>query len=168
MSGFSTYLSQNVINSTLRGVAFSVPSSLYLAVFSSDPTDDNVTVNEVSGAWYARQVTGAWAAPVGAGNSTSNNSQVQYAAVTGSAVTVTHWGIYDAASSGNLLYSGALTTPLDVVKTRMMTASMVGPAPRLRPVLQGIWAQVPPPIHKHKYQKCRHAHAHVQPPHTRT
>lgn len=111
MSGFSTYLSQNVINSTLRGVSFSVPANLYLAVFTSDPTDDNVTINEVAGAWYSRQATGAWAAPVGSGNSTSNNSQIQYSAVTGSPVTVSHWGIYDASTSGNLLYTGALSVP---------------------------------------------------------
>jgi hypothetical protein len=110
MSAFSTYLSQNIINSTLRGVAFSVPSNLYLALFTADPTDNNVTVNEVAGAWYARQATGAWAAPTGSGNVTSNNNQIQYSAVTGSSVTVSHWGIYDALTSGNLLYRGALTT----------------------------------------------------------
>ena len=109
-NGFSTYLSQNIINSTLRGQAFAVPSTLYLALFSSDPTDDNVTTNEVSGAWYARQATGAWAAPVGTGNTTSNSNQIQFSAVTGSSVTISHWGIYDASSSGNLLYTGAFST----------------------------------------------------------
>lgn len=110
-SGFSTFLSQNIINSTLRGEAFTAPSTLYLALFTSDPTDNNITVNEVSGAWYARQVTGAWAAPVGTGNTTSNSNQIQFPAVTGSTVTISHWGIYDASSSGNLLYSGAFTSP---------------------------------------------------------
>lgn len=110
-SGFSTYASQMIINSTLRGQAFTVPSTLYLALFTSDPTDDNVTVNEVAGAWYARQVTGAWSAPVGSANSTSNSNQIQYPAVTGSSVTVSHWGIYDASTSGNLIYSGAFTSP---------------------------------------------------------
>lgn len=111
MSAFSTYLSQNIINSTLRGVAFSVPAELHLALFTSSPTDDNVTVNEVSGAWYDRQATGAWSAPVGSGNVTSNNNQIQFGAVTGSSVTVSHWGIYDADASGNLLYHGALSSP---------------------------------------------------------
>lgn len=110
-SGFSTFLSQNIINSTLRGEAFTVPSTLYLALFTSDPTDNNITVNEVSGAWYARQVTGAWAAPVGTGNTTSNSNQIQFPAVTGSSATISHWGIYDASSSGNMLYSGAFTSP---------------------------------------------------------
>ena len=109
-NGFSTYLSQNIINSTLRGQAFTVPSTLYFALFTSDPTDNNLTVNEVSGTWYTRQSTGAWAAPTGSGNSTSNSNQIQFSAVTGSSVTVSHWGIYDAATSGNLLYSGAFST----------------------------------------------------------
>lgn len=108
MAGFSTYLSQALINSTLRGVAFSVPSSLYLALFTADPTDNNVTANEVTGSWYGRVATGSWAAATGTGNTTSNNNQILFNAVTGSAITVTHWGIYDAASGGNLLYCGAL------------------------------------------------------------
>ena len=111
MSAFSTNLSQRIINSTLRGQAFALPASLYLAQASSSFTDDNVTTNEVSGAWYARQPIASWAAPVGAGNSTSNSNQVQYNAVTGSSVVVSHWGIYDAATGGNLLYHGAHTTP---------------------------------------------------------
>ncbi len=110
MSGFSTYLSQMIINATLRGQAFTVPSTLYIALFTSDPTDDNVTANEVGGAWYARELTGAWSAPVGAGNETTNSNQIQWDAVTGASVTVSHWGIYDAATSGNLLYLGALST----------------------------------------------------------
>ena len=110
MSGFSTYLSQQIINSTLRGASFAIPATLYLAFFTSDPTDNNVTTNEVSGAWYARKVTGAWSAPVGTGNSSSNNNQISFDAVTGSAVTVSHWGIYDALTSGNLLYSDSVGT----------------------------------------------------------
>ena len=110
-NGFSTYLSQNLINHTLRGQASTAPANHYLALFSSDPTDDNVTVNEVAGAWYARQTTGAWAAAVGSGNSTSNSNQIQFSAVTGSSITVSHWAIYDASTSGNLLYTGAFTTP---------------------------------------------------------
>lgn len=110
MSGFSTFLSQIIINITLRGDSYSIPAGHYLALFTSDPTDDNVTANEVAGGWYARQTTGAWTAPVGTGNSTSNTTQITFPAVTTTPVTVTHWGMYDASTSGNLLYSGALTS----------------------------------------------------------
>jgi hypothetical protein len=110
MSGFSTYLAQQIIQITLRGVSYTIPAGHYLALFTSDPTDNNTTANEVAGTWYARQTTGAWTAPVGTGNSTSNTSQITFPAVTTAAVTVTHWGMYDAVTLGNLLYSGALTS----------------------------------------------------------
>lgn len=109
MSGFSTYLAQAAINHFVRRSSQSVPAGTYLALFVADPTDNNVTANEVSGAWYGRQNITSWSAPTGTGSSTSNSNQIAFNAVTGSAVTVTHWGIYDASTSGNLLYSGAFT-----------------------------------------------------------
>ena len=109
MSGFSTHLAQKVINHFFRNSSQTATAATYLALFIADPTDDNVTANEVSGGWYARQQVTSWAAPVGTGATTSNSNEVVFSAVTGSAVTVTHWAIYDAATSGNLLGSGALT-----------------------------------------------------------
>lgn len=102
MSGFSTYEAQRLITA-LRA------ETLYVALFTSDPTDDNVTANEVSGAWYARQALGALSAPVGTGVATSNSNQVTFPAVTGSSVTVSYYGIYDALSGGNLKFSFQVT-----------------------------------------------------------
>ncbi len=106
MAGFSTYLAQAILNHSLRGVAYTPPAGTYLALAVADITDNNVTSNEVTGAWYARQQITSWAAPVGSGVSTSNSNALAYSAITDSAVTVTHWGLYDAATSGNLLASG--------------------------------------------------------------
>jgi hypothetical protein len=116
MSGFSDYSAQATINYWLLGTAMPTVSNRYLAVFTADPKDDNSGVsNEVSGSWYARQVANSWTAPVSnvdgtSGTVTKNSAQISFAAVTGSSVTVTHWGLYDAATGGHLLYSGALTT----------------------------------------------------------
>ena len=116
MSGFSDYTAQATINYWLLGSAMPTVSNRYLAVFTADPKDNNSgAANEVSGAWYARQLANAWAAPTSnidgtSGTVTSNSNQISFAAVTGSAVTVTHWGLYDTLTGGNLLYSGALTT----------------------------------------------------------
>ena len=103
-NGFSTYLSLQLIDTTL----VTPYASRFLALFVGDPTDANLTANEVPTAtWtnYVRQATGSWAAT----NPTSNNNTIQFPAVAGSAVVVSHWGIYDAASNGNLLYSGAIS-----------------------------------------------------------
>ena len=106
-NGFSTFLSNAIVTAVLVTPTFPNAATLYIALFSSDPTDDNVTANEASGAWYARRPTSAFAAA--SAGVTSNSNQIQWSAVTGSAITVTHWGVYDASTSGNLLFSGALT-----------------------------------------------------------
>ncbi len=104
MSGFSNYLANETINSSL----VTPYASRFMALFVADPTDANVTTNEVSAGWYTRKLSGAWASPtVGA---TSNLSNIQWNPVTGGQITISHWGIYDALTSGNLLYSGAFDT----------------------------------------------------------
>lgn len=113
MAGFSNSLAQAVIQHFVRRNTQSVPAGTYLALFVADPTDANVTANEVTGAWYGRQNVSAWTVPSGSTTSTSNSNALTFNPVTTSAVTVSHWGIYDAATSGNLLYSGAL----DAAKT---------------------------------------------------
>lgn len=104
MSGFSTYQA----NKTLNDELVTPYASRYLALFIADPTDNNITANEIVAGWYTRMPTGAWATPTT--GVTSNNNAIQYAAVTGSQVVISHWGIYDAATSGNLRFSGAFVT----------------------------------------------------------
>ena len=105
MSGFSTYQA----NKTLNDELVAPYASRFLALFIADPTDDNITANEVVAAWYTRKPTGSWATPTT--GVTSNNNAIQFDAVTGSQVVISHWGIYDAATSGNLRFSGAFDTP---------------------------------------------------------
>jgi hypothetical protein len=109
MAGFSTYLANSVAAYTLNGSPIVSISGRYFALFTADPTDAFTTANEVSAAWYARQSTGAFSAP--SSGVTYNLNTVQFPAVTGAPVTITHIGIVDAVTGGNLLYSQALTTP---------------------------------------------------------
>lgn len=114
MSQFSDYLESAILNSSLRAVAFPIPSGIHLALFTTDPTD-LASGTEVSGGWYARQNVGlasAWTAPaddVGTGGKkSSNQNAITYPAVTGAGLTVTHIGVFDAASGGNMLYHSPL------------------------------------------------------------
>jgi hypothetical protein len=114
MAGLSDYAEVALLNALLRGTNFSAPTvaSLRLALFTADPTDAG-NLNEVpTGTWYARQPTGAFTAPSPSGsNQLSNNvASITYPAVTGSAVTITHIGIFDAASAGNMLFSAPMVT----------------------------------------------------------
>ena len=111
----SDYLENALINATLRGASFPTPNALFLALFTADPTDANIVANEVNGAWYQRQdITGGGAINSGftapSNGVTSNAKVLTYPPVTDSQVTVTHYGIYDASTGGNLLIHGAMTT----------------------------------------------------------
>lgn len=109
MAGFSTHLANAVINYTLRGQAMPAIAGTYFALFTADPTDAFTAGTEVSAGWYARQATGSFAAP--ASGTTYNAARVEFPAVTGAQITITHVGVVDAQNGGNLLYSEALPTP---------------------------------------------------------
>ena len=110
MSGFSNHLAHQVINHFIRGIAQPATVNTYLALCIADPTDANVTTNEISAPWYARQQVTSWTAPAEADDYTftANTNDVAFPVVTGGAVTASHYGIYDSLTEGNLLSSGAL------------------------------------------------------------
>lgn len=106
MAAISNYLENALINATLRNTTYTSPATVYVALFTSDPTDAG-SGTEVSGGSYTRQ-SATFAAPSNGASST--NADVQFPQATGNWGTITHFGIYDALTTGNLLYHGALTT----------------------------------------------------------
>lgn len=105
MAAMSDYLENAIINATLRGQAYTAPTNVYLALYTSNPTDAG-TGTEVSGGDYARQEITFTAPTNGASPSASD---VLFPIASASWGSVTHIGIFDAATAGNLLYHGALT-----------------------------------------------------------
>ena len=83
------------------------PTNWYVALYTGAPSDSGGGT-EVSGAGYARQSV-AFDAAASPGGTTSNSADVSFTAAGGNYGTVTHLGIFDASSSGNLLWHGALT-----------------------------------------------------------
>ena len=83
------------------------PTNWYIALYTGAPSDAGGGT-EVSGAGYARQSV-AFDAAASPGGTTSNSGDVSFTAVGGDYGTVTHMGIFDASSSGNLLWHGVLT-----------------------------------------------------------
>ena len=113
MTAMSDYLENALINATLRGQAYTAPTTVYMALFTSDPTDAG-TGTEVSGGAYARQVI-TFSAPTN--GSTSNSADVLFPVATAGWGTVSYFAIYDAATSGNMLYQGVLTTAKAISST---------------------------------------------------
>ena len=108
MSEISTYLENALINATLRNTTYTSVATVYVSLWTSDPTDAG-SGTEVSGGSYARQAV-TFGAP-SSGVST-NSADVTFPTCTSAWGTVGWIGINDASTSGNLLYH----TPLDVAK----------------------------------------------------
>jgi hypothetical protein len=105
MAQMSDFLENALINATLRNTTYTSPTNVYVGLFTTDPTDDG-SGTEVSGGSYAR-VIATFAAPSNGVSVT--NADVQFAQATATWGTVTHFGIFDALTTGNLLYHGSLT-----------------------------------------------------------
>jgi len=82
------------------------PTAWYVALFTAAPNDAGGGT-EVSGSGYARQAVTFDAATSGAGT-TSNSIAVSFTAAGGDWGTISHIGIFDAVSAGNLLWHGSL------------------------------------------------------------
>ena len=101
----STYLKNKLINGVLRNTQYTVPTKVYLALYSSDPTVADSGA-ELSGGNYARIEVAFDAPTLGV---TQNTSDLTFPTATSEWVTATHFGIKDALTSGNLLYFGELS-----------------------------------------------------------
>ena len=82
--------------------------TVYLSLYTSNPAEDD-SGTELSGNGYARQSVSFNAASSGAGSATGPTAAKDFTASGGNWGTVTHFGLHDASSSGNLLYYGALS-----------------------------------------------------------
>ena len=83
------------------------PTAWYVGLFTAAPSDSGGGT-EVSGSGYAREAV-TFAAASTPGGTTSNTGDVSFTAAGGDWGTITHIGIFDASSSGNLLWHGSMT-----------------------------------------------------------
>jgi len=106
MAEMSNYLENALINATLRATTFTSPTTVYVGLYTSDPTDAN-SGTECTGGSYARK-SATFASPSNGASSTS--ADITFDQATSSWGTISHIGILDALTSGNLLYHTPLTT----------------------------------------------------------
>jgi hypothetical protein len=121
MSAMSNYLENKLVDQLFRGQTAPTTSTLYVALFSAAPNDagggteitgnnySRVSVTSSLANWAGTQSTGSTTASSGTGGATSNNAAITFPTPSATWGTVTHFGIFDAASSGNLLFHGALS-----------------------------------------------------------
>jgi len=102
---FTNFLETEILDHVFAGAAYTAPGTKYLALFTAISDGEAGSVTELSGSAYARQSV----AFTTSGNTTSNNAAVEFPTATGSWGTVTHVGVYDAVSSGNLMAYATLS-----------------------------------------------------------
>lgn len=124
----SNYYANAMLNQAFRNTAFTRPTTVYLALYTTDPTRAD-TGTEVTGGGYARRPitfgapadetvqiynpnTGATMILTFRG--IKNSAEIVYPIATSPQGTITHMGIRDAATGGNLFYFGPLDNPRSV------------------------------------------------------
>ena len=110
---FTDFLENELLDHILGPGAYAAPATVYLGLSTTTPTDAGGNFTEPVGFAYARVAVtnnpANW--PAAVAGSKQNGTTITFAEATGSWGTITHFGIFDAISGGNMLMKGALTTP---------------------------------------------------------
>lgn len=106
----SNYLELEVLDHVLGGGDYTRPATVWLALYTVTPSDAGGGT-EVSGGAYARKAVtnNATNWPAAAAGAKSLGTDQTFVQATASWGTVTQFGIFDAATAGNLLFWGDLT-----------------------------------------------------------
>lgn len=102
---FSNTFETHVLQYVFTADSVTRPTAWYVGLFTADPTDTGSGATEISGNAYAR-VSATFTV---SGNAATTSAAVEFAAATGSWGTISHIGIFDASSGGNLIAHSALT-----------------------------------------------------------
>ncbi|MBA7546844.1 hypothetical protein ES705_39243 [subsurface metagenome] len=108
--GICDNLADQLLDHVFKTAEYTVETNIYVALFTTSPTDDGVSGTEVTGGSYAREVCNAWDAA--AAGATENTAAVNFTKATASWGTVTHVlllsHLTDAPSGTNTLIWAAL------------------------------------------------------------
>ena len=113
MAQMSDYLENKLIDHVFRNFTFPTPGTVYIALYSTDPTDAD-SGTELTGDGYARKSVTIGAATNG---TASNSADVLFDTATSDWTAVTHIGIRDEGVGGNLLMHKILGAPVSVLDT---------------------------------------------------
>lgn len=113
MSGFSDYWEEKIFNH-IFGKSIYTPPVIYIGLSTEDPTDDGSALAEPDGNAYTRVQTSASDWNVASDGSLDNASEIAFPMATGNWGTITHFALFDAATGGNMLVTGPLSTPIAI------------------------------------------------------
>lgn len=121
----ATYFADAMLGLALRDATFTKLTTVYVALFTADPTAAGLLTNELAigvGGYTRAAVAVAdlqWSAPATSGGyrAMMNENIIDFGTASAGLGTVTHFAIMDAATAGNMLWYGALGTPRTIGNT---------------------------------------------------
>mgnify|MGYP001273342024 CR=1 FL=1 len=123
MAGFSDYMENEILSWMCKGAAFeSAPATLYVDLHTANPGDAG-TASVITGTDYARaditansefgSVTAA-GTNAAVGRSVSSSADITFATAGSNWGTASHFSIWDHATAGNCLATGALGSSVTI------------------------------------------------------
>ena len=106
---FSNFLETEILDHVFANNAYTSPSAVYVSLHTANP-DEDASGAEVSGGGYVRQA-GSFTV---SGNTATTDAAIEYPTATADYGNVTHVGIWDAETSGNMLAYAALTASKNI------------------------------------------------------
>lgn len=107
MSALSDYAEKLVLDWMMTTGAATRPTAWFVALYTAAPSDSGGGSEVATGGYTRKSVT--FSAASTPGGTTSNSGVVTWTATGAAFGTVTHVGIFDASTAGNLLWQGALS-----------------------------------------------------------
>lgn len=110
MAGKSDFLENEILDHLLGNAAYAAPATVHVGLYTAVPTDAGGGT-EVTGGSYARAAVtnNATNWPAAAAGAKANGTAITFPAPTANWGVVVAFGIFDAATAGNLLYWGLIT-----------------------------------------------------------
>lgn len=108
MGSFADYWENKILDYIFSKNSYTQPT-IYVGLSTSDPLDDATGLAEPNGNAYARVQTSASDWNTASGGSLDNVNDITFPQATGTWGTITHFVLFDAATSGNILAHGALS-----------------------------------------------------------
>ena len=112
MGSISNFLEAELMDHIMNNSAYAHPATVYVGLSTADPTDDGSGLAEPVGNNYLRKAAAFGAA---ASRIITNSGTITFNQASGPWGTVTHWALFDAESTGNMMAHGALAASKVIV-----------------------------------------------------
>lgn len=117
MGSFSDYTENKILDHILGTAAWTSPVTVYLGWSTADPLDDGSGLAEPSVGGYIRKAITFGAA---ASRAITQNANVIFDVATADQGIATHYAIFDAATSGNMLAHGSFSVSKNVASGKKL------------------------------------------------